>query len=173
MGSKADESLFEKTPLIHDQSLKFLDGGQWKTWLEAMGYTGVNPDKGAHFNHADYCIEAAVDGGGIVLGRLGFAFREINAGRLIAPFKQAISAKGGFYFCCPHEALEKEKVLNFLAWLRDEASDQAIKRKLSRNLWKVGFCWKGKITKSVLAQCLYGKNFHADNNYSRLLPIRI
>ncbi len=124
-GSKADESLFEKTPLIHDESLKFLDGGQWKTWLKAMNYSSINPDKGAHFNHADHCIEAAVDGGGIVMGRLGFAFREINAGRLIAPFKQAISAKGGFYFCCPEKALEKDKVLNFLAWLRDEASDQA------------------------------------------------
>jgi len=124
-GGKADESLFAQVPLIHDESLKFLDGGQWKTWLEAMAYTQIDPHRGAHFNHADHCIEAAVDGGGIVMGRLGFAFREINAGRLIAPFNQAISAKGGFYFCCPHEALEKEKVLNFLAWLRDEASDQA------------------------------------------------
>jgi len=124
-GGKADGTLFKKTSLIHDESLKFLDGGQWKSWLEAMDYNSINADKGAHFNHADHCIEAAVDGGGIVMGRLGFAFREINAGRLIAPFKQAISAKGGFYFCCPHEALEKGKVLNFLAWLRDEAADQA------------------------------------------------
>ena len=124
-GSRADHSLFEKTPLIHDESLKFLDGGQWKTWLQAMGYTNINPERGAHFNHADHCIEAAVDGGGIVMGRLGFAFREINAGRLIAPFKEVISAKGGFYFCCPKPALEKTKVLNFLAWLRDEANDQA------------------------------------------------
>jgi len=125
MGGMVDESLFKRVPLIHDESLKFLDGGQWKTWLEAMHYKTINAEKGAHFNHADHCIEAAVDGGGIVMGRLGFAFREINAGRLIAPFKQAISAKGGFYFCCPHEALQKDKVLNFLAWLRDEASDQA------------------------------------------------
>lgn len=124
-GGKADETLFEKTSLIHDESLKFLDGGQWKSWLDAMNYKNINPDKGAHFNHADHCIEAAVDGGGIVMGRLGFAFREINAGRLIAPFKQAISAKGGFYFCCPAENLENKKVLNFLAWLRDEAADQA------------------------------------------------
>lgn len=124
-GGKADEGLFGKVPLIHDESLNFLGGGQWKTWLDAMEYTSINPNKGSHFNHADHCIEAAVDGGGIVMARLGFAFREINAGRLIAPFRQAISARGGFYFCCPHEALEKEKVLNFLAWLRDEASDQA------------------------------------------------
>ena len=124
-GSRADQSLFEKTPLIHDESLKFLDGGQWKTWLQAMGYTNINPERGAHFNHADHCIEAAVDGGGIVMGRLGFAFREINAGRLIAPFNEVISAKGGFYFCCPKPTLEKPKVLNFLAWLRDEANDQA------------------------------------------------
>lgn len=125
VGGMADEHLFEKIPLIHDESLRFLGGGQWKAWLDAMGYKNTNSEKGVHFNHADHCIEAAVDGGGIVMGRLGFAFREINAGRLIAPFKQAISAKGGFYFCCPKPALEKDNVLNFLAWLRDEAADQS------------------------------------------------
>ncbi|MEM7214609.1 MAG: transcriptional regulator GcvA [Pseudomonadota bacterium] len=124
-GGKADETLFKKAKLIHDESLRFLEASQWETWLKAMGYDSVDAERGAHFNHADHCIEAAVDGGGIVMARLGFAFREINAGRLIAPFRHAISAKGGFYFCCPPEYLEKEKVLHFLAWLRDEAADQA------------------------------------------------
>lgn len=123
-GGVADASLFERITLIHDESLKFLEASQWENWLTTMGYTQVDPNRGAHFNHADHCIEAAVDGGGIVMARLGFAFREINAGRLIAPFKQAISAKGGFYFCCPPETLKKEKVLHFLAWLRDEAQAQ-------------------------------------------------
>ena len=121
----ADESLFEKIPLIHDESLKFLGMSLWSTWLTAVGYTGIDAERGMHFNHADHCIEAAVDGAGIVMARIGFAYREIRAGRLVAPFREAISAKGGFYFCCPHQALEKPKVLNFLAWLRDEAADQA------------------------------------------------
>ncbi|MGI9350480.1 MAG: transcriptional regulator GcvA [Rhizobiaceae bacterium] len=125
-GGKADESLFEKIPLIHDESLKFLEASQWATWLRVMGYTSVNPERGVHYNHADHCIEAAVDGGGMVMGRLGFAFRELRAGRLTAPFKHAISAKGGFYFCCPQRSLEKEKVLHFLAWLRDEAEEQSL-----------------------------------------------
>ncbi|MEM9330263.1 MAG: transcriptional regulator GcvA [Pseudomonadota bacterium] len=124
-GKTADESLFEHVSLIHDGSLQFMEMSQWETWLSAMQYQSVDPRRGARFNHADHCIEAAVDGGGIVMARLGFAFREINAGRLIAPFKEAISAKGGFYFCCPEKNLENEKVLHFLAWLRDEASDQA------------------------------------------------
>lgn len=124
-GSNADESLFVNVPLIHDDSLNFLGMSPWKSWLHAMKYKSVDANRGTHFNHADHCIEAAVDSGGIVMGRLGFAFREINAGRLIAPFKETISANGGFYFCCPHEKLESEKVLNFLAWLRDEANDQA------------------------------------------------
>ncbi|MEM8651953.1 MAG: transcriptional regulator GcvA [Pseudomonadota bacterium] len=124
-GGVADESLFEKVPLIHDESLKFLDVTLWDTWLTAVGYENVDADRGARFNHADHCIEAALDGGGIVMARLGFAFREINAGRLIAPFKEVISAKGGFYFCCPPENLDLDKVLRFLGWLRDEASEQA------------------------------------------------
>ncbi|MEO0327810.1 MAG: transcriptional regulator GcvA [Pseudomonadota bacterium] len=124
-GGKADESLFKMAKLIHDESLKFVDTNAWSTWLQAIGYDSVDPDRGVHFNHADHCIEAAVDGGGIVMGRLGFAFRELKSGRLIAPFDKAISAKGGFYFCCPPENLENEKVLHFLAWLRDEAQDQS------------------------------------------------
>lgn len=124
LGGKADETLFEKVPLIHDDSLNFLGISPWESWLHAVKYQSVNANKGAHFNHADQCIEAAVDGGGIVLARMGFAFREIKAGRLIAPFDNAISAKGGFYFCCPPQAMENDKVLQFLAWLRDEASDQ-------------------------------------------------
>ena len=105
--------------------MKFLESSQWENWLEAKGYTDIDPHRGARFSHADHCIEAAVDGWGIVMARLGFAYRELNAGRLIAPFKEAVSAKGGFYFCCPPENLEKEKVLNFLAWLRDEAHAQS------------------------------------------------
>lgn len=124
-GGKADESLFANVKLIHDDSLNFLGASPWESWLKGTGYHSVDSDRGAHFNHADHCIEAAVDGGGIVMARLGFAFREIKAGRLIAPFEQAISAKGGFYFCCPPENLESEKVLHFLAWLRDEAEEQS------------------------------------------------
>ena len=61
-----------------------------------------------------------------MIGRLGFAYRDISAGRLIAPFREAVSAKGGFFFCCPEENLQNEKVLNFLAWIRDEADDQQV-----------------------------------------------
>jgi LysR family glycine cleavage system transcriptional activator len=123
-GGEADLSLFKNVRLLHDESLRFLQSSQWEAWLRIMNYDDIDPERGVRYNHADHCIEAAVDGGGIVMGRLGFAFREINAGRLIAPFKEAISAKGGFYFCCPSKNLEKKKVLDFLAWLRDEAHMQ-------------------------------------------------
>lgn len=125
LGRQADEALFSNVTLIHDESLKFLEASQWERWLQAKGYDSVDAHKGARFSHADHCIEAAVDGWGIVMARLGFAFREINAGRLMAPFREVVSAKGGFYFCCPEENLKKEKVLHFLAWLRDEAHGQS------------------------------------------------
>ena len=106
-------------------SLNFLGVNPWQDWLSANGFKSVEANKGAHFKHADHCIEAAVDGAGIVMGRIGFALREINSGRLIAPFRETISAKGGFYFCCPPKTMENTKVLNFLAWLRDEAQEQS------------------------------------------------
>lgn len=125
LGGEANEELLQKVSLLHDDSMMFLDDNQWQQWLAAKNFKGVNVTRGSRFSHADHCIEAAVDGGGMVMGRVGFAFREIHAGRLIAPFDEVIRAKGGFFFCCPEKALEKDKVLHFLAWLRDEAHDQA------------------------------------------------
>ncbi|MFD0916825.1 transcriptional regulator GcvA [Pseudahrensia aquimaris] len=126
LGGVADEALFSRVKLIHDDSLGFLaPEGHWPRWLSAMGYGGVDPKRGSRFSHADHCIEAAVDGAGIVMGRLGFAFRDLKAGRLMTPFKQAVASFGGFYFCCPPAALDNDKVLRFKGWLRDEADDQA------------------------------------------------
>lgn len=69
-----------------------------------------------------------MDGGGIVLGRLGLAFREIMAGRLVAPFKHFMHTGGAFYFICEHQELENKSTLNFLAWLRDEVEEQRQKQ---------------------------------------------
>ena len=126
LGNTTDEDLFRTTSLIHDDSLQIIrQDGMWADWLQAAEFKDIDAKRGVRFSHADHALEAAVEGGGIVLGRLAFAFREIQAGRLIAPFDEVIEARGGFYFVCPREALDNDNVLRFVAWLRDEANDQA------------------------------------------------
>ncbi len=124
-GLKADESAFNDLAILHDDSSIFLTGAKsWKDWFAIMKMNPLRAERGTHFSHADHGIEAAVDGGGIVLARLGLAWRDIAAGRLIAPFDTALRVQSGFFFVCPEKNLELDKVLVFLAWLRDEADEQ-------------------------------------------------
>lgn len=125
LGENANEEMLLGVNLLHDDSLHFIHGiDQWPDWANAVGYSKLDTTKGTRFSNADHSLNAAIDGAGVVIGRLGFAFREIQAGRLIAPFKQVIPAKRGFHFVCPPSALEKPKVLSFLGWLRDEVAEQ-------------------------------------------------
>lgn len=122
---QANEKTLQQMNLLHDDSLKNILGVDlWSNWVNAVGYSDLDITKGSRFSNADHAIETAIDGAGVVMGRLGFSSRDIDAGRLIAPFKKVISADRGFYFVCPPSAMEIPKVLNFLGWLRDEVAEQ-------------------------------------------------
>jgi len=126
MSGITDENLLLEMKLLHDDSLKIIHGiDLWADWTKAVGYSKVDITKGTRFSNADHAIETAIDGAGIVMGRLGFSSRDIQAGRLIAPFKYMIPANRSFHFVCPPSAMDKPKVLNFLGWLRDEVCEQA------------------------------------------------
>ncbi len=124
-GELGEKSLSELT-LLHDDSSNFIKGASgWHNWLERMGYKNVNPEKGPRFNHADHGLDAAVDGAGIVLGRLSIAMRDIKSGRLVAPFKEYIGTQSGFHFVAPESALELPRVASFRQWLLKEAEEEA------------------------------------------------
>lgn len=131
MGGEANEKILLELNLLHDDSLKIILGVDlWSDWTRAVGFSNLDITKGTRFSNADHAIETTIDGAGVVMGRLGFSSRDIQAGRLIAPFKQMIPANKGFYFVCPPSAMKKPKVLNFLGWLRDEVAEQAVAMEL-------------------------------------------
>lgn len=107
--------------LLHDDSATFLpNAATWPSWLREVGALDVDGSRGARFNHADHALDAAIDGAGIVLGRLTLAARDIAAGRLVAPFETVLPSKAGFYFCCLPEMLETPKVAAFRAFMHEE-----------------------------------------------------
>lgn len=125
-GGVADEGLFAGVRLLHDDSIAFLPTNKgWADWLAAKGYDGVDASRGSRFSHADHAIDAAVDGGGLVLARLSLALRDLSAGRLVAPFDLALKMASGFFFVCPPEKLDQRNVALFAGWLRDEVAEQA------------------------------------------------
>ncbi len=115
--------------LVHDTSLealrdsaRFADGrpANWAGWLEREGVQGADASHGPRFNHADHGIDAAVEGAGVVLGRLVLAAADLRSGRLVAPLGGALPIDLGFFFVCPQPALRRPAVSAFRDWLLEE-----------------------------------------------------
>ena len=123
--SEGPQALSRAT-LLHDTSSNFVRGsGNWRGWMAAAGVDGVDAARGPQFSHADHGLDAAVDGAGIVLGRLSIAWRDIESGRLVAPFETYLSTRAGFHFVTLAASLEQPNIAVFRSWLLEEANAQA------------------------------------------------
>lgn len=108
-------------PLLHDDSLgKDPTAIDWASWLKAAGVDDPNPHRGAHFNHSDHALQAAISGLGVVLGRRALAESDVAEGRLIAPFELHLPLTFAYYLVCPEPLADRPKVAAFRAWLFDE-----------------------------------------------------
>ena len=113
----------KQTTLLHDDSTSFLNHVVgWSSWMEKQGIPDIDASKGPRFNHPDHGLDAAVDGAGIVLGRLSLAMRDIRSGRLVAPFDNYVKASAGFHFVVPPQSLEIPRIATFRKWMMEEAA---------------------------------------------------
>jgi LysR family glycine cleavage system transcriptional activator len=110
-----------RVALLHDDSANFMiNAVSWADWLRRARVANVDPTRGPRFSHADHALEAALDGAGIVLGRLTLSMRDIASGRLVAPFDLMVPAQAGFYFCCLPERLDEPKIRSFRDFIFSE-----------------------------------------------------
>ena len=115
--------------LIRDDSLVFMDPcPDWPMWLRLAGVE-ADGGRGPRFSNADHAVDAAQDGGGVVLARGSLVERDLAAGRLVAPFKLGIDTGGQFRFVCPAGRETSPVIATFLAWLRSEVVSLAELRK--------------------------------------------
>lgn len=122
-----------RVPLIHDESLRLVDpatSATWPAWLKAAGVLEgqVDATRGVHFNQADHALQAAVEGGGVVLGRLVLAAPDLQAGRLVIPFGPVLASNLHFHFVCPLEKRQAPVVSLFRDWLFGEVQAAAALR---------------------------------------------
>lgn len=109
-----------QAPLIYDESIAFLRPKcDWPTWFRAIGleFDGAH---GSHFSNADHAVDAAVAGVGVVLGRRSMIIKDLQEGRLVAPFKTAIETRARFRFLCLPAAADKPQVAAFRDWFVTE-----------------------------------------------------
>jgi len=109
-------------PLLHQDDIAFLNPPiDWAAWFRAAGLGA--PPGGARFSQADHAIDAAAAGGGVVLGRISLAEKDLREGRLVAPFDLALSTEAHYRFVCPRGNETRPQVRAFLDWSLEQAKD--------------------------------------------------
>lgn len=111
-----------RAPLLHQDDIQFLKPSlDWPAWFRAAGL----PPRfaaGARFSHADHALDAAASGGGVVLGRISLAQKDLKEGRLMMPYKIGLSTAAGYRFVCPEGADVRPQVQAFREWIEVETA---------------------------------------------------
>lgn len=107
--------------LLHSTTGGRAHTADWQLWLRAMQLDDLQPAGTLHFELYDQMIQAAIDGHGVVLGRLPLVTRLLKAGRLVAPFSRKVASPLGYHLLRSAASARKPEVQQFADWLRAEA----------------------------------------------------
>lgn len=112
-----------QAPLIQDET--FADRARnptWSDWFEAAGAPEASHTGIMTFNSPDHALEAAIQGGGVLLAHDILAHDDLALGRLIAPFDLALPTGRAFYIVYPEMARAEATVVAFRDWALNEIS---------------------------------------------------
>jgi LysR family glycine cleavage system transcriptional activator len=119
--------------LLHDLSLPGdPQPPGWTQWLNLAGVPEVNANRGTCFSLAELALQAAIDGAGVVLGRLALAEVDLAAGRLWRPFQPTLELDLGYFLVTPKRRHESNEVQCFRNWLHDVARSPSGKNSRDR-----------------------------------------
>ncbi|MBH3429717.1 LysR substrate-binding domain-containing protein [Pseudomonas alkylphenolica] len=94
------------------------DRRDWRRWLTRLGATQVTIERGQLFDTLDQGISAAQQGAGVAVVDLLLALGEIDSGRLVLPFPQAVSTAEGYYLTWPRSSPQARQVRALGEFLR-------------------------------------------------------
>jgi len=125
---QGDQPLREPADLKHHPLLHVLGYEEgWGLWLEAAGVGGdIDTGCGLHFDTSLLAFEVAAKGAGIALGRSSMTGKELEAGRLVAPFDLRLPIDEAFHLLMPVDGTAHPDIGLFRDWILEEAaSDRA------------------------------------------------
>lgn len=93
----------------------------WKTWLEVERIADLRPAGTLSFSGYEQIIPAAVAGHGVGLGRTPLVKDLLASGELVAPFKSSADPARAYYAVVSKNAEGRPEVVEFVAWLKQEA----------------------------------------------------
>lgn len=103
--------------LIHDTSIPGYEQGAWERWLALAGGKNIPTQRGTRFTLAELALQAAIDGDGVVLGRIVLAEADLAAGRLIRPFKTVLPLDVSYFLVRSKVATPRHELRCFRDWL--------------------------------------------------------
>jgi LysR family glycine cleavage system transcriptional activator len=121
---------FDDDKRLLDQNLLELDERsrpwlRWSEWLAARGLGDARPKAYLYFNQYDQVIQAAVEGHGVALGRLGLILPMIEDGRLVAQPSAQHGTSNFAYWMAKHDSAWRNDVQLFADWVTREAQATA------------------------------------------------
>ncbi|MBI5279617.1 MAG: LysR family transcriptional regulator [Burkholderiales bacterium] len=120
LASPAD--LARHTLLTVDLPSESMPALDWEPWLQLMGVEAVRPASTLRFTQYAEAVAAAVEGQGVVLGRLPLLERLVKQGKLVAPFRGSAASRRGYFVQTAAHAAHNPDAQDFLDWLLAEAA---------------------------------------------------
>ncbi|MDE1462653.1 DNA-binding transcriptional regulator DsdC [Spartinivicinus poritis] len=93
---------------------------EWEYWQQQSGNTSITACCQYSFDMSEAAIQAAVNGQGIALGRLNLINSTLQAGHLVTPFGQSVTAKHSYYFVCHPDRVNQPTISALINWLLQE-----------------------------------------------------
>ena len=108
--------------LLHDRSMAFESTfPTWRSWLAAAGFPQIDCERGLQINDSAAAYQAAINGGGVALGRTTLVARDLETGRLVRPFGDALDYEFGYFLIHRPKADSEPAISAFKAWICTEA----------------------------------------------------
>ncbi|MEM6305475.1 MAG: LysR family transcriptional regulator [Pseudomonadota bacterium] len=116
---------FYRLPLLEDVILRlFGDTAGWDLWFEEAGLTKGRPDYEMTFDplSADYALDMALDGQGVMLGWSIQVHQALSQGRLQLVCGPVLETGFSYYLMCNKTQAKKPHVTAFMDWVEKEAA---------------------------------------------------
>lgn len=113
-------------PLIGiDSRPKFDSPPSWTQWFSALeGDTGQPIVIRRNYSSSITAIQAALDGHGIVLAQFSMIASDVNAGRLVIPWRFAVPLAAPYYLSWHPNTLHKQQCRRFQRWMIGQGQRQ-------------------------------------------------
>ncbi|MCP2513756.1 transcriptional regulator GcvA [Achromobacter mucicolens] len=91
----------------------------WEIWLQAAGLTDIDVTRGLRYESSALAYEAALEGYGVAIAQKPLVQKELDEGRLVAPFDLTVDLGAqSYYFVLPPEDYRRPsaELTQFRAW---------------------------------------------------------